>query len=73
MSTSSPSSGASFDRSAGASVSGLTVPSFALGGRFSSNVPGGCTGSYSSVASLPASCKIIFEPPGCEGRKSVTS
>lgn len=28
-------------------------------------------GSYSEVASLPASLRIILEPPGCESRKSI--
>ena len=42
-------------------------------GRFSSSVPGGCIGSYSSVASLPASLSMMEEPPGCSGRKDVTS
>ena len=54
-------------------VSGLTVPSLALGFKFSSRVPGGCMGSYSSVASVPASWRIILEPPGWWGIKSVTS
>lgn len=29
-------------------------------------------GSYSSVASFPASFRMILEPPGCSARKSVT-
>jgi hypothetical protein len=49
------------------------LPSFLEGSRFSSSVPGGWIGSYSSVASLPASLRMIFEPPGWEERKSVTS
>lgn len=53
-------------------VSGLTVPRKASGLRFSSRVPGGWIGSYSSVASLPASLRMILEPPGWSGRKSVT-
>ena len=40
--------------------------------RESSSVPGGWTGSYSEVASWPASWRMIFEPPGWEGRKDVT-
>lgn len=53
-------------------VSGSMVPSLAEGLRFSSNVPGGWMGSYSSVASLPESWRMILEPPGWEGRNSVT-
>ena len=54
-------------------VVGSMGPRFASGGRFSSSVPGGCTGSYSSVASFPASFNTILLPPGCDGRKDVTS
>lgn len=54
-------------------LSADTVPRHASGLRFSSSVPGGWTGSYSSVASWPARERMIFEPPGCSGRKSVTS
>lgn len=56
-----------------ARLSAFTRPSLASGLRFSSIVPGGWIGSYSSVASLPASLRMIFAPPGCSERKSVTS
>lgn len=49
------------------------VPRHAEAGRDSSRVPGGCTGSYSSVASVPESLSMIFEPPGCSDRNEVTS
>jgi len=55
------------------SVLGSTIPRHCSGLRDSSRVPGGCIGSYSSVASVPASCRMILEPPGCEGMKEVTS
>ena len=54
-------------------LSGSTLPSLAAGLRFSSSVPGGWIGSYSSVASRPASLRMMLEPPGWLGRKSVTS
>lgn len=53
-------------------VSGLMVPRNASGLRLSSRVPEGWIGSNSSVASLPASWRIIWAPPGCFWRKSVT-
>jgi hypothetical protein len=40
------------------------MPSFAVGGRFSSRVPGGWMGSYSEVQSRPASLRMMAEPPG---------
>ena len=43
------------------------------GERLFSSVPGGCMGSYSEVASCPASLRMMLEPPGWEGRNSVTS
>lgn len=54
-------------------VSGSSWPRRQEGERLSSSVPGGWMGSYSSVASLPASWRIILDPPGWEGRKEVTS
>jgi hypothetical protein len=55
------------------SVEASIVPRHDDAGRDSSSVPGGCIGSYSSVASVPESWSIIFEPPGWDGRKEVTS
>lgn len=53
-----------------ARVEGSMGPRICEGVRFSSRVPGGWMGSYSEVASWPASFKMIFEPPGWESRKS---
>lgn len=53
-------------------VSGSTVPKRAAGLRLSSNVPGGWMGSYSSVASVPASLRMTLTPPGWLDMKSVT-
>ena len=47
-------------------------PSLADFGRYCSRVPGGWTGSYSSVASFPANERIALPPPGWVGRKEVT-
>lgn len=51
-------------------VRGSRGPRICAGARVSSRVPGGWIGSYSEVASVPASFKMIFAPPGCESRKS---
>lgn len=53
-------------------VDSSMLPKQAEASRFSSSVPGGWTGSYASVASLPASWRMILEPPGCSERKDVT-
>lgn len=53
-------------------VSGSTVPRKASGLRLSSKVPGGWMGSYSSVASVPASLRMTLTPPGWLDMKSVT-
>ena len=60
------------DFSGAGSVALSIAPRLAEEEREDSSVPGGWTGSYSEVASLPASLRIILEPPGCEGRKDVT-
>lgn len=51
-------------------VEGSIGPSIWAGLSVSSSVPGGWMGSYSEVASVPASFRMIFEPPGCSSRKS---
>lgn len=56
-----------------AMVDGSTGPRICDFSKDSSRVPGGCMGSYSSVASCPARDRMAFVPPGWEERKSVTS
>lgn len=51
-------------------VDGSMGPRIWEGLRVSSSVPGGWIGSYSEVASRPASFRIILEPPGWESRNS---
>jgi hypothetical protein len=45
-------------------VAGSIVPRQAVLGRNSSNVPRGCIGSNSSVASRPESLRMTASPPG---------
>jgi len=48
-------------------------PRICEGESVSSRVPGGWIGSNSAVASPPAKRRIMFAPPGWDGRKSDTS
>jgi len=51
-------------------VEGSIAPRICGLERVSSRSPGGWIGSYSSVASLPASWRITLAPPGWESIKS---